>query len=41
MAEVKPSEVSAILREQLSGMKTVAELLTSPAYGRYLPGGRH
>ena len=26
MAEVKPSEVSAILREQLSGMKTVAEL---------------
>ena len=26
MAEVKPSEVSAILREQLAGMKTKAEL---------------
>ena len=26
MAEVKPSEVSAILREQLAGMKTAAEL---------------
>ena len=26
MAEVKPAEVSAILRQQLSGVKTVAEL---------------
>jgi F-type H+-transporting ATPase subunit alpha len=26
MAEVKPAEVSAILREQLSGLKTEAEL---------------
>ena len=26
MADVKPAEVSAILREQLSGLKTEAEL---------------
>ena len=34
MAEIKPAEVSAILRQQLAGFKSVAELEETGTYSR-------